>query len=1364
MQRLMEWHTNKTKIFFCRINHKKISIMKKLILILIVVAYALLVSAQDGLLTGTYKNSQGDKIVVGEFDGGLGIMVPGYSNFYALVEMADGWYANPFLGIICMADQNNNLLFGFTNTGTTDLYVRWDEKKQSAKSAVARGEKYASQGNYCDAAEQFEKAYKYEQKSDMPDPGGLRYMSSNAGINYSSCGNYDKTIEWTLNTIEYLEEDHEDNTSPEVQNALANAYYTMAEVYMNNADDKENVESALEYAEKGLEFINSLSDFEMEPYYLVNFNMILGLIYSNVKNDYKAALEYYEEAESNADYLEGDQYDDFIYSILIAKSMIYGLMGDFQKSLIYSQQMVDLQRDRNDNPSALIFSLTQLGSCYSRMGNLSEYKKCIEEAGQIANSLDNSEENMDLKYGIIRDKADILLLENKLDESEALYVDMYNYYKNIASSGRNVNMNMRSAINGIYRVYMVRKDYPYCQNAILESMKYESGLTTGKEGEINDLYDLANVYLLMNKPQDAAKYLEPVIALEEALITDLPEEKLRGYLNQRYYTYQLLSQAYIMSGRPKDAMKVVEIGTGKGLLSKISSSGYSYVDIDKYTAGLPVNKIIIRFPYFNSQSGSIGKIAISNAGITGIDTKTDSIWQEITDRLSNKIAQQSANNATSRGFKKIIIENQTTPDSTRWNKNNPQKIDLGSVLYYYSSLLSNPSTIRTATTGQPVKKEDMSDFEFLSRALYSLFFSDLEPALKGKKDLVIIPDGMFAFITFETLMNSDRKMLGEMYSVTYSQSLAISNEINKRQYASPGKTLAMGGAIYKTKDVQNEQITYSVNEKNRIINEMVQAVERDEDLTKIYDTYIAPAGWNPLPGTLSEIKNIAAIDPLNTTLIQSELLTKNNLFDKSSSGELSKYRILHFATHGFVVWSVPELSSLVLSPNANSDNDCVLNLNEILKLKINAQIVTLSACETAMGYAFMGEGVNGLPQAFIQAGAQNVIASLWCIDDQGTNKFMTELYKNILVAKQPVSKALALTKQEFISGKFGTAYQSPFYWSPFVCYGSASDHYTQLDKAQGYDLFTDASYTLPEPMPSADDFYTSGVEKYNQNDFDGAIVDFSDYIELKPENMGFYARAICYLNLNEIERALSDLSRSLRENPTHVESLQARAYIYEQLKRFQDAVTDYDRIIALQPDSAANYINQAKILYKLKQYDDVIVCMNKSLKLKPDDAYSYYVLANTQQKKGNTNGAIANYTKVIQYAPDAPDGYFQRAMLNNKYHGLSAAIDDFKKVIELEDASGEFIMKPYVLQYTGKPEEALSLAQKLAEEKNDISNYYNLASIYSLQNDSKNAVSALSKAIDKGFNEFDQILEDEDLNNIRNSTEFKELLVTYGIK
>jgi len=1338
--------------------------MKKLILVFIVLTSALLVSGQDGILTGTYKNLQGDKIVVGEFNGGIGIMVPGYTNFYALIEMADGWYANLFLGIICMADENNNLLFGFTNTGATDLYVRWDEKKQSAKSAVARGEKYASKGNYCDAAEQFEKAYNYELKSDMPDPSGLRYMSSNAGINYSSCGDAAKAIEWTLNTIAYLEEDHEDNTNPEVQNALANAYYTMAEVYMNNADDEENVESALEYAEKGLEFINSLSDFEMEPYYLVNFNMILGLIYSNVKNDYKAALEYYEEAENNAAYIEGAQYDDFVYSILMAKSMIYGLMGDFQKSLIYSQQMVDLQRDWNDDPTALIFSLTQLGSCYSRMGNFSEYKKCIEEAGQIANSLDNSDENMDLKYGIISTKADILLLENKLDESEALYVDMYNYYTSITNSARNVNMNMRSAINGIYRVYMVRKDYPYCQNAILEGMKYESGLITGKEGEINDLFDLANVYLLMNKPQDAAKYLEPVIALEEALITDLPEERLRGYLNQRYYTYQLLSQSYIMSGRPKDAMKVVEIGTGKGLLSKISSSGYSYVDMDKYTAGMPVNKIIIRFPYFNSQSGSIGKLAISNAGIIGIDSKTDSIWQEITDRLSHKITQQSAKNATSRGFKKIIVENQNTPDSTLWNQNNPKKIDLGSVIYFYNSLLSNPSTTRTVTTGQTVKKEDMSDFEFLSCALYSLFFSDIEPALKSKKDLVIIPDGMFAFIPFETLMNSERKMLGEMYAVTYSQSLAVSNEINKRNYASTGKTLAMGGAIYKTKDIQNEQITYSVNEKNRIINEMVQAVDRDEDLTKIYDTYIAPAGWNPLPGTLLEIKNIAGIDPLNTTLVQGELLTKINLIDKSSSGELSKYRILHFATHGFVVWSVPELSSLVLSPNPNSDNDCVLNLNEILKLKISAQLVTLSACETAMGYAFMGEGVMGLPQAFIQAGAQNVIASLWCIDDQGTNKFMTELYKKILITKQPVSKALALTKQEFISGKFGTIYQSPFYWSPFICYGSASDHYTQLDEAQGYDLFTDATYTLPEPMLSADGFYTGAVEKYNQNDYEGAILDFTNYIALKPDNTGFYGRAICYVNLNEIQKALSDLSKSLHENPSHIESLQARVYIYEQQNRFQDAVSDYNRIIALQPDSAANYTNKAKNLYQLKQYDEAIVCLNESLKLKPDDPYCYYLLGYSQQKKGNTEDAIANYTKVIQYAPDAPDGYFKRAMLNNKNHGLSAAIDDFNKVIELEDASGEFIMKPYALQYSGKPEEALILAQKLAEEKNDINNYYNLACIYSLQNDSKNAVLALSAVIDKGYHEYDQILEDEDLNNIRNSTEFKELLAKYGIK
>ena len=96
--------------------------------------------------------------------------------------------------------------------------------------------------------------------------------------------------------------------------------------------------------------------------------------------------------------------------------------------------------------------------------------------------------------------------------------------------------------------------------------------------------------------------------------------------------------------------------------------------------------------------------------------------------------------------------------------------------------------------------------------------------------------------------------------------------------------------------------------------------------------------------------------------------------------------------------------------------------------------MNLSACETGLGKVFRGEGVAGLSQAFLKAGAQQVAVSLWQINDQSTARLMQALYSQ---AAAHASHALALNavKRQFIAGDFSAAYQHPYYWSPFVIYG-----------------------------------------------------------------------------------------------------------------------------------------------------------------------------------------------------------------------------------------------------------------------------------------------------------------------------------------
>ena len=102
------------------------------------------------------------------------------------------------------------------------------------------------------------------------------------------------------------------------------------------------------------------------------------------------------------------------------------------------------------------------------------------------------------------------------------------------------------------------------------------------------------------------------------------------------------------------------------------------------------------------------------------------------------------------------------------------------------------------------------------------------------------------------------------------------------------------------------------------------------------------------------------------------------------------YKVIHFATHGMVVPEVPELSALVLSQNkTDSTEDNYLRADEISQLKLNADFVALSACETGLGKNYKGDGVVGLTQSFMIAGANSLAVSLWQVADESTSIFMT---------------------------------------------------------------------------------------------------------------------------------------------------------------------------------------------------------------------------------------------------------------------------------------------------------------------------------------------------------------------------------------
>lgn len=154
----------------------------------------------------------------------------------------------------------------------------------------------------------------------------------------------------------------------------------------------------------------------------------------------------------------------------------------------------------------------------------------------------------------------------------------------------------------------------------------------------------------------------------------------------------------------------------------------------------------------------------------------------------------------------------------------------------------------------------------------------------------------------------------------------------------------------------------------------------------------------------------------------------------ATSPELSKYRIVHFATHGVLDLEHPELSGIVLSmvDEKGRTQDGYLRLHEIYNLNLPAELVVLSACETGIGKQVKGEGLIALTRGFMYAGAERVVASLWKVDDVATSALMAEFYKQMFTNKLTPAAALRAAQLEISKKK---QWQSPYYWAGFVIQG-----------------------------------------------------------------------------------------------------------------------------------------------------------------------------------------------------------------------------------------------------------------------------------------------------------------------------------------
>lgn len=350
-------------------------------------------------------------------------------------------------------------------------------------------------------------------------------------------------------------------------------------------------------------------------------------------------------------------------------------------------------------------------------------------------------------------------------------------------------------------------------------------------------------------------------------------------------------------------------------------------------------------------------------------------------------------------------------------------------------------TIRYFRYGLTKFSQRMTDiYQRTGVLLYQQLFPESLVLDKQIENLIIIPDGALATIPFEALLTDNLGGLNgddfkkypfliNRYNVNYSYSANLFyRTFPKEKQKQPELTnLNDWLALAPVFDDKTEQgVMLATRELQKQLNYL------QSDTLNVRGRLLTGDYITPLPGTESETQ--AIIKQYENRNLKAQALlhqSANEQFIKS--GGLEKYKVLHFATHGFVNSEKPELSGILLAQDSTDNQDGILYSGEIYNLKLNADLVVLSACETGLGKINKGEGIIGLTRALLYAGGKNIIVSLWQVSDESTSNLMIDFYNNLLnMNNKSFSDPLRKAKLKMISeGKFA----HPFYWSPFILVG-----------------------------------------------------------------------------------------------------------------------------------------------------------------------------------------------------------------------------------------------------------------------------------------------------------------------------------------
>jgi CHAT domain-containing protein len=851
---------------------------------------------------------------------------------------------------------------------------------------------------------------------------------------------------------------------------------------------------AFECIDISFRYLNSLPENYEKNIMLFKAYINLGNVYSNICL-YKKALDAYNKAlDLRANLKPSD--DRTILILYNNIGVVYLESGDFKNLLNSSTDAYNLCKSTgNEDKRMLINTLNGIGIANMNLEKDDKAGMCFNEAlhisGLQSNSVNLENSNLYQNLGNLYRKLE------QYDSSRICYNKSLSIMLKLAGEYHLYNAVLYKNIGELFidqkqtdsaLVYYHKSKLIYDSINIKPNIKY-----------LDLLYDLAESNFIKVRFIETDKYLKTLdlklkefednVAPTDAITISLLKIKNRIY-RLKFLTSLVLArhENYYYDLDKTKAIQLLKDSRDKILIYELADSLLKE-KYEKLNEEIYFNKLSLNIASEQGNTDEVVQLTLNNKSLNDslnklcelvLKTRSQLLNDKDNSFLIKKVKSQLSDNKTMISYMLFgdtlwinLINNKNyeiakvkvdrdfmlyTNNFHILNSGNNKDIYLVKKqnkvnLYFKEQLLSDLGAKAFAMYifdgNKPINEEMRSAYmDSLSQYFYKILIAPVADKLEETDQLIIVPDQKLDIMPFACLyrkINGEKQYLVEKFDIIYTNSLSVYFDKLERKkiYTSDKRKEFLGIAISKYLSV--EDIDYKNQSERKEIPMNDWTSEKQKRL-----------GFSNLEYTRQEIECIINTYKPNTYKVlfdsaatekQVEILNRNN--------ELTQYKIIHFATHGYLKdveifgGSLAMYDSKLSGPVLESGYDGFLSFFEIIKLNLRSDLVILSACNSGQGMYIEGEGVCGLNYAFYLAGANYIISSLWEIDDKITAAIFAEFYARVQ-SGESYSKALNNISRLFVAHNkkiapeikiqtelFAEALQSnnyfsPYYWAAFT--------------------------------------------------------------------------------------------------------------------------------------------------------------------------------------------------------------------------------------------------------------------------------------------------------------------------------------------